>query len=225
MHVEEKYDIMYAEQTMSTKCGFANEYILPRYPTSDCERKTTMLLIANAYLMNPADGTEKYCDILIKEDRIVKIGERLYEAISNGQFESVDLPVGAEDGSSDEALQIIDATGLIAAPGLVDVHSHFRDPGFTYKEDIETGAKAAAKGGYTTVVLMANTKPAVDNEETLAYVLNKGKETGIHVETCATVTMGMQGKEMVPMEQLFEKGAVGFTDDGVPILDLSLIHI
>lgn len=100
---------------------------------------------------------------------------------------------------------MIDAEGLVAAPGLVDVHSHFRDPGFTYKEDIETGAKAAAKGGYTTVVLMANTKPCVDNEETLRYVIEKGKQTGIHVYTCATVTMGMQGKEIVPMEELAQK--------------------
>lgn len=183
-----------------------------------------MLLIANAYLMNPADGTEKYCDILIKEDRIVKIEERLYEAISNGQADLSDMFSCEGEDSPAEDLQIIDATGLIAAPGLVDVHSHFRDPGFTYKEDIETGAKAAAKGGYTTVVLMANTKPAVDNEETLEYVIEKGKNAGIHVETCATVTMGMQGKEMVPMEQLFEKGAAGFTDDGVPIMDEALVR-
>jgi dihydroorotase len=106
----------------------------------------------------------------------------------------------------------------------VDVHSHFRDPGFTYKEDIETGAKAAAKGGYTTVVLMANTKPCVDNEETLRYVIEKGKQTGIHVYTCATVTMGMQGKEIVPMEELAKKGAVGFTDDGVPILSEEVVE-
>ncbi|MGN0431153.1 MAG: dihydroorotase [Lachnospiraceae bacterium] len=174
-----------------------------------------MLLIANAYLMNPADGTEKYCDILIKDDHIVKIGERLYEAVTNGQADFAD---------SKEELQMIDATGLIAAPGLVDVHSHFRDPGFTYKEDIESGAKTAAKGGYTTVVLMANTKPAVDNEETLAYVLDKGRKTAIHVETCATVTIGMQGRELVSMEQLLHKGAVGFTDDGVPILDEEMVR-
>ena len=77
--------------------------------------------------------------------------------------------------------QIIDAEGMIVAPGLVDVHVHFRDPGLTYKEDIRTGAKAAAKGGFTTVVCMANTKPIVDNKETLAYVLEEGKKTGIHV--------------------------------------------
>ncbi len=170
-----------------------------------------MLLIANVYLLDPAAGREGYCDILTDGERIVKIGENLY-----GEF----VKRGETDGAKD--LQVIDASGLIAAPGLVDVHSHFRDPGFAYKEDIETGAMAAAKGGYTTVVLMANTRPAVDNEDTLSYVLEKGKKTGIHIETCATVTKGMKGKEMVDMECLHKKGAAGFTDDGVPILSAEL---
>lgn len=77
--------------------------------------------------------------------------------------------------------EIIDATGLLAGPGLIDTHVHFRDPGFTYKEDILSGGQAAKKGGYTGIVLMANTKPCVDNEETLSYVLARGKETGIRI--------------------------------------------
>ena len=90
---------------------------------------------------------------------------------------------------------------------LPDVHVHFRDPGFTAKEDINTGAAAAAKGGVTTVVLMANTKPAVDSEETLHYILDKGAKTGIHVTTCANVTMGMQGKQLTDMKKLAVAGA------------------
>lgn len=170
-----------------------------------------MLLIANAYLMNPATGDEGYYDILTADGKILKIAPDLYAKLTEG-------------GQLSEEIEVLDATGLIAAPGLVDVHSHFRDPGFTYKEDIATGAKAAAKGGYTTVVLMANTKPAVDNGETLAYVLTKGKETKIHVETCATITKGMQGKELTDMERLLDAGAVGFTDDGVPILEEALVR-
>ena len=85
-------------------------------------------------------------------------------------------------------LDIINAEGLIVAPGLMDTHVHFRDPGFTYKEDIITGAAAAAKGGFTSVVCMANTKPAVDNIETLEYIQKKGETTGIHVLQTASVT-------------------------------------
>lgn len=160
-------------------------------------------LIADSYLIDPASRTEGRTDILISEGRIEKLGRDLRNEYAG-------------------EVEVIDAKGLIAAPGLVDIHSHFRDPGFTYKEDIESGSRAAARGGYTSIVLMANTKPAVDNEETLQYVLEKGKKTGIHIYSCATVTRGMQGKELVSMEKLKRAGAVGFTDDGVPILEESM---
>lgn len=112
---------------------------------------------------------------------------------------------------------------MMVAPGLVDVHVHFRDPGFTYKEDIYSGARAAAKGGFTTVVLMANTKPTVDNKDTLEYVINRGKETDIHVLTCASITKELKGKELTDMDLLKSHGAVGFTDDGIPMLDEELV--
>lgn len=118
---------------------------------------------------------------------------------------------------------MIDASGLIVAPGLIDVHVHFRDPGLTYKEDIETGAAAAKAGGFTTVVMMGNTKPVIDNEETLRYVLEKGEQTGIHVLSAANITKGMKGKELTDMEALRAQGAAGFTDDGVPIMDVKLL--
>ena len=87
-----------------------------------------------------------------------------------------------------EGAEVINAEGLIVAPGLMDTHVHFRDPGFTYKEDIITGAAAAAKGGFTSVVCMANTKPAVDNIETLEYIQKKGETTGIHVLQTESIT-------------------------------------
>ena len=162
------------------------------------------MFIKNGYIIDPKSGREGNYDILIEKGVIVKIGKCL------------EPPKGCR--------RVIDAEGLLVAPGLVDVHVHFREPGFTQKEDINTGAAAAAKGGFTTVVLMANTRPAVDNTETLKYVLDRGCETGIHVLTCANVTMGMQGKELTPMRDLATAGAAGFTDDGVPLLDAELVR-
>ena len=109
-------------------------------------------------------------------------------------------------------------------PGLIDVHVHFRDPGLTYKEDIGTGAAAAKKGGFTTVVTMANTKPPVDSEETVRYVLEEGKKTGIHVLPAACVSVGMKGQELTDMDALKAAGAVGFTDDGIPLMDQKLVR-
>jgi dihydroorotase len=106
----------------------------------------------------------------------------------------------------------------------VDCHVHFRDPGFTYKEDITTGAKAAAKGGFTTVVMMGNTEPHLDNVDTIKDVLARGAETGIKVLTCGNVTKDMAGKELVDMDALMAAGAVLFTDDGKPITDAGLME-
>ncbi len=174
-----------------------------------------MLYLQNGYMIDPASGTEGIRNILINTDtgkieKIVPAGTALEEVFP--------------EAAKKENLQVIDATGKVIAPGLVDVHVHFRDPGFTYKEDIETGAKAAAKGGFTSVVLMANTKPTVDTPEVLEYVLKKGKETGIHVYSCANVTKGMQGREVTDMETLSACGAVGFTDDGIPLLEEGILR-
>ncbi len=158
-------------------------------------------LIKNGKAVNPG-GKSGYLDILIADGKVVKIAENI----------------------RDEEAEIIDAAGCIVAPGFVDVHVHFRDPGQTHKEDIYTGAKAARAGGYTSVVMMANTIPAVDKPETLKYMLDKGRETGINVYACANVTMGMQGKSLVDMPLLKQAGAVGFTDDGKPLMDAALVE-
>lgn len=162
-----------------------------------------MLLIKNGYMIDPRSKREGYFDLCIDGDKIVKIGEQL---------------------CAEEEAEIIDARGCIVTPGFIDVHVHFRDPGFTYKEDIESGALTAAKGGFTTVILMANTNPAVDTIETLEYILEKGKQTAIHIETCACVTQGMKGKALVDMKSMVNGGSVGFTDDGVPIMKEALLE-
>ena len=154
-------------------------------------------------IVDPLRGTEETADIIIEGGYIKEIGDNL-DFTGCGR--------------------IVDAAGMVVAPGLVDVHVHFRDPGFTYKEDIYSGAAAAAAGGFTTVICMANTKPAVDNPQTLSYVLEKGRQTGIHVLSCASVTKGLGGKELVDMETLRGLGAAGFTDDGVPIMDTALLR-
>ena len=161
-----------------------------------------MILIKDGRLIDPKRGIDDVLDILIEGKKIKKIGK--YQR-------------------SDDYERIIEAKGMIVSAGLVDVHVHFRDPGFTYKEDIASGARAAAKGGYTTVVCMANTKPAVDNEDTIRYILEEGEKTGIHVLTCAAVTKGLKGKELTDMEALKACGAAGFTDDGIPMMDEKLV--
>lgn len=175
-----------------------------------------MLYITNGYLIDPKSGLEGIRNILIENGKIVSISSP--DISLSEQLEQNGLK------ADEKQLERIDADGRIVAPGLVDVHVHFRDPGFTHKEDIESGAAAAAKGGFTSVVLMANTKPAVDNDDTLAYVLEKGQKTGIHVYSCANVTMGMKGRELVDMEALSRAGAAGFTDDGIPILNEQLLR-
>lgn len=164
-----------------------------------------MILIKNGRIVDPVRQFDDIADILIEGKNIVKVGKNL------------------ELDENDSNLRVIDASGLVAAPGLVDAHVHFRDPGFTYKEDIETGAKAAAKGGFTMVVCMANTKPAVDNLETLKYIQDKAAKTGIHILQASTITKGLQGKELVDMDAMANAGACGFTDDGIPILNEKIL--
>ena len=169
-----------------------------------------MIIIKGGKVIDPKSGFEGYADLAVRNGKILQVKK---------QGEEWKEEVTAAENSGQEPVQVIDAEGLTAAPGLVDVHVHFRDPGFTYKEDIATGARAAAKGGFTTVVCMANTNPKVDTPETLRYVLEEGKKTGIHVLSCAAVSKGFDGKTLTDMEALKEAGAAGFTDDGIPLRD------
>lgn len=164
-----------------------------------------MLLIKNINLIDPESHIEGIRDILIEEDRITKIAESI------------------DTAALDEDALLIDGEGLCAAPGLIDVHVHFRDPGFTHKEDVNTGAAAARKGGFTTVICMANTKPAADNAETIQYVMDKGKNSGVNIYQAGAVTYGLKGEEITDFEELIKAGAPGFTDDGIPIKDAGIV--
>ena len=162
-----------------------------------------MILIHGGCVIDPENKSQRVADVVIEDGKIRGIG------------------VFDNDGTYD---QVIEAAGLVVAPGLVDVHVHFRDSGLTYKEDIHTGAGAAAAGGFTTVVCMANTKPPVDSLKTLNHVIEEGKKTGIHVLAASAVTVGMKGEELVDMKALHEAGAAGFTDDGIPLMDEELLE-
>lgn len=161
-----------------------------------------MILIKDGRVIDPYSETDEIIDLILDHGKIVGMGKY---------------------AKSDEYERIIDARGKIVAPGLVDVHVHFRDPGLTYKEDLETGAAAAAAGGYTTVICMANTKPVVDTVEVLQDVRERAKELPIHVLQAAAVTKGLQGMELTDMAALWDAGAAGFTDDGIPIGDVKLL--
>ena len=152
--------------------------------------------------MNPATGMDEITDIYIKDGKIA----------------------GFKDNPTAEPPRtVIRAKGYVAAPGLVDVHVHFRDPGFTYKEDLVSGSAAAAAGGFTTVVCMANTKPVVDSPQVLCDILNRAEKLPVHVHQVSAVTGGLKGKKLVDFEEMVRHGACGFSDDGMPLLNSYLI--
>ncbi len=161
-----------------------------------------MLLIKNGRLIDPLSGRDENLDILIDNTKVIKI-EKTIEVNEN--------------------YTIIDAAGLIIAPGLIDVHVHFRDPGQTHKEDMVTGCNAAARGGFTTVVCMANTNPVVDSVDTLKDILERSKDLKIEMLQVGTVTRAMEGQVLNDLSALKDAGAAGFSDDGKPIMDVRVL--
>lgn len=152
-------------------------------------------LLKDGYLVNSSNRTEGYYDILIEDNIIAEVGENI-------------------DCEADE---IIDCKGLTIIPGICDMHVHFRDPGQTHKEDIITGAEAAAAGGVTAVACMPNTTPVCDNPETIKYIRKKAKESKIKVYPVGSITKGLEGKELCDFEALKKAGAVAVSDDGRPV--------
>ena len=154
------------------------------------------LLIKNAVVISPADGLNGVRDIKVKDGVIAEIGENL-----------------ASDG------EVINAEGLCAVPGLVDMHVHLRDPGQTQKEDIITGCRAAAAGGVTSLLAMPNTSPTTDDPETVRYILDKARSADARVYVAASITKGLKSEEMTDLAALREAGAVGLSDDGRPVVN------
>lgn len=161
------------------------------------------LLIKNGLIVDPKNKIEQVGDILVEDGIIKKV----------------------EPNITDEADCAADAAGCVVAPGLVDLHVHFREPGFEYKEDIESGSRAAARGGVTTVVCMPNTKPAIDSRALVEYVQNRGKEAGlINVLAAGCITKGQKGEELAEIGEMKAAGAVAVTDDGRPVESSQLMR-
>lgn len=156
------------------------------------------VLIKNAHLLSPADGLDMVADILINKGKIVATGSGVLE-------------------EGDTVGELIDARGLFAVPGLVDMHVHLRDPGQTAKEDILSGCRAAAAGGVTSLLAMPNTVPAVDSPETVRYILDKAKDADARVYVAAAITKGLKSGEPTDLRALREAGALGLSDDGRPV--------
>lgn len=164
------------------------------------------MLILNGHVVDPKSGLHEIADIEIEDEIITNIYVK-----SKGEK------------CKKEHEEIIDATGCYVMPGFVDLHVHLRDPGLTYKEDIITGAKAAAKGGVTTICAMPNTKPVVDSVETLKYVYDKALEGAlVHVKQLSSITKDMAGNELVDMAAMKKAGAIAFSEDGKSVMDINL---
>jgi len=166
------------------------------------------MLISNVRVIDPVTQTDAPGDIRID-------GECIKDVKLHDGHGSVLTPEAGET--------VISLEGLCAAPGLMDTHVHFRDPGQTHKEDIESGCRAALRGGFTRVVCMANTSPAIDTPERLAANLQKAAGTGVDMLQASAVTKGLGGRELVDMEAMASAGACAFTDDGIPLMDEALL--
>lgn len=166
--------------------------------------------IKNGRLIDPASKVDGLFNIYIMGGRI--------GSIKPAGSDTTELAPGPD-------VEIIDASGLAVTPGLIDIHSHLREPGFEYKEDIKTGSQAAAAGGFTSVLCMPNTKPVNDNESVTRYILRKAEDAGIiNVFPIGAVSKGQKGEELTEMAELKAAGCVAVSDDGVPVASSSLMR-
>ena len=164
------------------------------------------ILIKNGHVIDPANGIDEVTDIYVKDGVIAEIGK-------NNDLDGV------------ENVQVIDATGKIVAPGLVDMHVHLREPGQEYKEDIETGTRAAVYGGVTSVACMPNTDPVCDNETVVRYIKERAKEVGYaNVYPVGAISKGLEGQYLSEIGEMVFNGAVAITDDGKPVENSALMR-
>lgn len=166
-------------------------------------RNRMKILIKGGRILNPSDNTDMTGDLYIEDGVIKEIGE---------EIELADTPE-----------KTIDAKGCYVMPGLIDLHVHLRDPGLTYKEDVVTGARAAAKGGFTTILAMPNTKPVIDSPDRVEYVHNKAKDLApVHVLQIGAVTKQQKGEELADIEGMIQAGIPAISEDGKSVMNVKL---
>ncbi|MBM7624284.1 dihydroorotase [Sporohalobacter salinus] len=162
------------------------------------------LLIKNGKVISPADGLNGELDILVIDGKIEEIGSEL----------------------EDKEAEIIDAAGKVVTPGLIDMHVHLREPGFEHKETIETGTKAAAAGGFTSVACMPNTDPVIDNASIVESVINKAEFEGkVNLFPIGSITKKLEGEELSEIGYMNEAGIVGISDDGETVMNSEMMRL
>ncbi len=163
------------------------------------------ILIHGGRVIDPANNIDEVTDIFIDKGVISEIGNNL-------ELEGIEM-------------EVIEAGGKIVTPGLVDMHCHLRDPGFEYKEDIESGTRSAALGGFTSVACMPNTNPVIDNQAIVAYIKSKAESVGyVNVYPIGAISKGLKGEELAEIGELKFAGVVGISDDGRPVVESGLMR-
>jgi len=164
------------------------------------------VLIKNGRLIDPAENKDGAFDLLIENGKVSRV-------------------VQAGDIPADKSIHVIDAAGCVVAPGFLDMHVHFREPGFEYKETIQSGCESAAAGGVTSVAVMPNTNPVNDNRSVTEWILSQARARGVvNVYAIGAITQGLKGERLTEMADLKEAGVVGYSDDGRPVMNSELMR-
>lgn len=170
----------------------------------------TRLVIRNGRLIDPSTNIDGIYNIYVMAGRVA--------SVKPAQSDTTELVPGSP------GLELIEANGLLVIPGLIDAHAHLREPGFEYKETIQTGAQAALAGGFTTILCMANTEPVNDNESVTRYILRKAQDCGCAVLPVGALSRAQKGESLTEMAELKSAGCVAISDDGVPVTDGGLMR-